>query len=378
MKKILTVSLVAIMAVGAAHAQIASTDWTMEQLGATETTLQGKIDEKVATSTYEQDKTALQGAINAKVAQSDYDTKMTQIAQEMGDLDVAKNGTIAAQIASKVSQSEFDTVIGEYDTSKGTVESRLSQVATNTEFTGLTNKVTALETSLKDDGATGSRIVTLEDSLKDTGATGSRIVALETADTTMAAKIGDVAEGQNLATMIANEENARKTADGDLATLTTDVDTSLVAAINEVDAHADAAQTDATSALTKIGTVEQGKNLATMLSEETTAREDADTGLQNQIGTYDAEKQTWSGLTGEVKTLETNLETKFAKTSTVKGAVVTTTANGEVAPVVPEHSEDGVYVLTATKNGDSVTYYWENIARKTPASEPETPNGEES
>ena len=266
MKKILTVSLVAIMAVGAAHAQIASTDWTMEQLGATETTLQGKIDEKVATSTYEQDKTALQGAIDAKVAQSDYDTKMTQVALD---------------IASKVAQTDYDTKIGE-------IETTLQDIATNTEFSGLTDKVTALEESLADDGATGSRIVALEGA--DATMSG-QITALQTADTTMAAKIG---------------------------------------------------------------TVEEGKNLATMLSEETTARENADTQLQ------------------------TNIDAKFAKTSTVKGAVVTTTADGDVAPVVPTESEDGVYVLTATKNGDSVTYYWENIARKTPASEPETPNGEES
>ena len=104
MKKILTVSLVAIMAVGAAHAQIASTDWTIEQLGATETSLQGKIDEKVATSTYEAGKTELQNAIDAKVAQSDYDLHVS--AQN------TKNQELADAIADRVLQTEFDTVIG--------------------------------------------------------------------------------------------------------------------------------------------------------------------------------------------------------------------------------------------------------------------------
>lgn len=355
MKKILTVSLVAIMAVGAAHAKIASTEW-VEESQAVQNAVVSALDTRVGTA--EQNISTLS---TNKLDKSTYD-------DTLGAFDLTK-GTVAEQIASKVAQSDYET------------------------------KIEAIEKQLGDEGTTGAAIKELEDAvgtMSELTTDAKTLVGAinevdEHADAALT-KIGEVADGKDLATMIADEETARKTADGDLKQLTTDVQTSLVGAINEVDAHADDAQRDATSALTKIGTVADDTNLATMLSEETDAREQADTGLQNQIGTYDAEKQTWSGMKGDIannaaaaaaaqtaaETAQETANAKFAKISTVKGAVVTTTESGEVAPVVPEHSEDGVYVLTATKNGDSVTYYWENIARKTPASEPETPNGEES
>lgn len=323
MKKILTVSLVAIMAVGAAHARIASTEW-VEESQAVQDAAVSALDTRVGTA--EQNITNLG---TNKLDKSTYD-------ETLGDFKIA-DGTIAEQIASKVAQTDYNT------------------------------KIQAIEKQLGDEGTTGAAINELK------GAVGTMSELTTEADTLVGAinevdahadaaqtdatsaltKIGTVEQGKNLAQMIADEENARKSADGDLATLTTEVQTSLVGAINEVDAAAAAAQADA-----------DANALA--------------------IGSYNAETKEGSGLAKSVAdnaaaaaAAQATADAKFAKTSTVKGAVVTTTANGDVAPVVPTESEDGVYVLTATKNGESVTYYWENIARKTPVSEPETPNGEE-
>ena len=369
MKKILTVSLVAIMAVGAAHANIASTEWVEQHQDAQTSALQTEIAKKVDTTTYE---AHLQ-------AQS------------------ATNTQLANDIASKVAQTEYDAKMLE-------IETDLGKVATNENFEALQDDVEALQTSLTDTGATGSRIVALETadttmsgqisglgtrlgtaegtissqgtrlttaestiSSQGTEITGldtrlttaeGEIDDLQSADAAFDAKIGAVTEGKTVVEMIADaqsaatyddaevrglisaEEAARKAADGDLTTLATEVKTSLVGAINEVDAHADEAAAAAADAQ----------------SAADAAQEDADANAL-AIGSYDAVTGQGSGL---AKSVADNAAAAAAAQEKADLAIPNLSATGT----------DGVYTLTAVVAGDTTTYKWELITRATTPAEP--------
>ena len=206
--------------------------------------LEGGIQEaKDALSTfqsgaYTNDKAALQEAIDAKVAQSDYDAKVKELQDDISAL----SGDGAGSVSSLIAASE-EKITAAYELADSGLQESINTL-TNTVNT---NKNAADETQTQLNNYISSNDTALQDEVN----------ARTTADSTMQGEInaleglvGTDSVADQIAASEARTEAAYEqyvsdavseveTGVGDMAELTTDSKTSIVAAINEVDAHAD-------------------------------------------------------------------------------------------------------------------------------------------
>ena len=366
MKKILTVSLVAIMAVGAAHAQIASTEW-VEESQAVQDAAVSALTTRVGT--------AEQGISDLGTNKLD---KITYTS-EMGNLDVANKGTVAQQIASKVAQSA-------YDEKMQTIDSKLDQVATSDNFELLKTDVENLQTSLAEGGTTDKRFDAIE---AEQITQNTNITNLQNKDTAIEDKIGTVTEGKTVVEMIADaqaaatyddtavknlisaEESARTQADTTMSGQIDDLGTRLTTAETDIDnleaSLADGGATDRRFDLIEAEQITQNTNITNLQT--------ADTEMAGDISGLDGRLTTAEGTISSQGTRLTTAEGDIAdltaeKVAIAQGqnhAVMTTDAAGNVIPVVPTECTDVESFCVLTSNGVG-TYKWENIARATKTS----------
>lgn len=137
-------------------------------------------------------------------------------------------------------------------------------------------------------------------------------------------------EGKTIAEQLAAEANRAKGVEGTLTSLTTDAKGNLVAAINEVDAHADAAATAVETEETRAKAAEEAN--AAAIGAEKERAEAAESDLQDAI---DAEKERAEAAE---KTLTDNLAAEVTRAKGVEGTLtdLTTDANGNLVAAINE------------------------------------------
>ncbi len=194
------------------------------------------------TGTYATDKQALQDAIDTKVAKSDYENKVQELQNDISTL----SGDGAGSVSSLITASE-QKITAAYELA----DSGLQQSINTLTNTVNTNKSAADETQTQLNNYISSNDTALQ----------NEVTARTTADSTMQDEIdavellvGTTAVSAQISGAISASEAATKTAYekyvsdavsevetgvGDMDDLSTDSKTSIVAAINEVDAHAD-------------------------------------------------------------------------------------------------------------------------------------------
>ncbi len=355
-------SLLTVVTVGAANANIAS---------------QGYVDEKVGTVTT---------ALDSKADQSALDTLTGRVSTNEGSISALQTGKLdKTGTAAKATADAAGNVI----TTTYATKAEIADLATDENL--------ALKQDKTDEGleTTNKTVVGAINEVRGTANTASSTASAAQADATQA--LEDAATAQSAA------EAAQTAADSKLPTATynsqvgtvtaTNMGTTastVVTAIKEVASEAATAQSTATAAQSAAGTAQAAAEAAqgdvdALEVRVGTAETDID-GIQGQLKNM-ATSETVSGLQTDVDGLKTSKLDKTTYESqvgtvsagnmgTTATTVVTaikevageaeaaqTTANAAI-PKVNAEGSDGKYVLTATAVDGTATYKWELIARE--------------
>ena len=293
MKKILTVSLFAMMAVSAANADIASTDYVGKQITATAGTL---TDLK---TTAKGNLVAAINEVDANVGTVSFEanTPMSK-ATNLTDAIVAVNAQINAMSGELLTDlqgsiNELAGTVSGMDTAYKAADTALGNRLTTAE-----GDITALETSLSATGTTGKAIADNKKAIADMD------TAYKAADTAIKNTIGTVDEGKTVVEMISE------------------------------------AQTNATYDDTEVrGLITTNKN---NISAMDTAYKAADTALGNRLTTAE----------GKITTIEGQQTTQDGKISALETSL---SATGTTGKAIADNKKAIADMDTAYKAADTTT-----------------------
>lgn len=378
MKKILTASLVAMMAVTAANAEIASTTYVDDRTG------------DVANSTYV--KSLAEGSRNLASA-------VDALAANMGD-----GGSVETQIDSKIETFEND-VIGDLGDSTNVADAiaDAKQEAISTAGSNADTKISTAKAAMKLNatGGTGNFIqqvsqadgtvaatatafvTTVDATTKDSviapttkaiksyvdtqvGGATTNLTALQNTVTEQGAAIG------NLTSTVSTNKTAAETALNNYKTEAANI----FMDSDEVDAAITAAVTNTqTGALKNYSTTEQMNTAITNANNTqttaiTNAYTAADTALETSLKKYSDDKDTaqTTTITNAYTAADTALETSLKGYADQAEADAIDTAEdftlAEIAKIVnAADMTDGTKVLTLKVSGNTKTLGWETIGR---------------
>ena len=340
MKKILTASLVAMMAVTAARADIASTKYVddadkviTDSIGVVPTgkTVVGMIGEAQTAATY--DDTEVRGlisdnadAIAAEASRADTAEKAN--AQAIADMDTAYkaadtalDGKITAEATARSdADTAINTKIGEVPTGKTVVgmigEAQTAATYDDTEVRGLISDnadAIAAEALRADtaEKANAQAIADMDTAYKaaDTALDGkitAEATARSDADTAINTKIGEVPTGKTVVGMIGEAQTAATYDDTAVRGLISDNADAIAAETSRAEAEEAEIRAEFAAADTALDTAYKAADTALdgKITAEATARSDADTAINTKIGEVPTGK-TVVGMIGEAQTAAT-------------------------------------------------------------------------
>ena len=311
MKKILTVSLVAVMAVSAAHANIASTKYVDDKETALNAAIALKADSSTVTAletAYQQADTALDGRIDT--LESDNSTNKTNITnlqtavsglQGTGDNAAATKKQLA-DLEATVTANELD-IEGKMTALTGRVGTNETNIATNTAGVAANTAKFAdysttaqmnAELAKKQDKLTAGNNITI-------GADGKTISAdvVNSTDGLTKDQLATAIPSVSMVEGLISDSNAdTATTVGELSDLTTSAKGNIVAAINEVDANADAAKAAADAKLASVSSTGSGvvktvvqNGTAVNVTAGAVAKSELAAGVQTSLGLADSALQ---------------------------------------------------------------------------------------
>ncbi len=314
MKKILTVSLFAMMAVSAANADIASTEYVGKQITATAGTL-GNLDTT--------EKTNLVGAINevnANISSISTDTgKLTSGLQQL-QLDL-EDAVEAYEAADTALDGRVDALEGDNTTNKNNITNL--QTAVNELNTGDNSVSNKIAKALEDYSTTTEMNTAITNNAVNTVVSGTANGTIEVDGTDVAVKgLGSAAYTE--ATAYATSAQGQL-ADSAVQTVATGSANGTIA-VDGTDVAVKGLGSAAYTASTAYATAAQGTLAASAVQPDELAA--AKTELEGKIA--EASTSAGTALTDALKNYSTTTEMNTAITNNAVNKVVTGTANGTI------------------------------------------------
>lgn len=370
-------TLLAVVSVGAAHAEIASKGYVDQQVGtkadaATVSSLQGTVSGHTSQIGTINDTIGGYGDIvthkASEFATSAQGAKADTAVQPADITNVERTTNKTTTLSAESTDAQYPSAKAVYDT----IQAETSDIASSGDLSALTTRVGTLETASathatktelagKQDKIAGAQLEAL-----NSGITADKVEAYDGYATQISGKLdAATADGkyaakstEGVASTASTNAQSALTNIGTLTNLTTEAKTNTVAAINEVASEAAAAQTTATAAQGAAGTAQAAAEAAqgdvdALEVRVGTAESDID-GIQGQLENM-ATSETVKGLQTDVdglKTSKLDKATYDSQVGTVSAGNMGTTAT-TVVTAIKEVAGEAEAAQSAASAADS-------------------------
>ena len=370
-------TLLAVVSVGAAHAEIASKGYVDQQVGtkadaATVSSLQGTVSGHTSQIGTINDTIGGYGDIvthkASEFATSAQGAKADTAVQPAAIANVERTTNKTTTLSAESTDAQYPSAKAVYDT----IQAETSDIASSGDLSALTTRVGTLETASathatktelagKQDKIAGAQLEAL-----NSGITADKVEAYDGYATQISGKLdAATADGkyaakstEGVASTASTNAQSALTNIGTLTNLTTEAKTNTVAAINEVASEAAAAQTTATAAQGAAGTAQAAAEAAqgdvdALEVRVGTAESDID-GIQGQLENM-ATSETVKGLQTDVdglKTSKLDKATYDSQVGTVSAGNMGTTAT-TVVTAIKEVAGEAEAAQSAASAADS-------------------------
>lgn len=320
-------TLLAVVSVGAAHAEIASKGYVDQQVGtkadaATVSSLQGTVSGHTSQIGTINDTIGGYGDIvthdASEFATSAQGAKADTAVQPAAIANVERTTNKTTTLSAESTDAQYPSAKAVYDT----IQAETSDIASSGELSALTTRVGTLETASathatktelagKQDKIAGAQLEAL-----NSGITADKVEAYDGYATQISGKLdAATADGkyaakstEGVASTASTNAQSALTNIGTLTNLTTEAKTNTVAAINEVASEAAAAQTTATAAQGAAGTAQAAAEAAQAAAEAAQGDVDA---LEVRVGTAESDID---GIQGQLENMATSETVKGLQT----------------------------------------------------------------